>query len=248
MTTIKPFARAGGYTAIDNAILDYIMPATKPNTWKVICVTLRQTIGWEDRQTGDRKETDQISWSQYMDKTGIRNRSTLGAAIQDALDCGYIKRTKKGQSYTYSINRDYEIEINADQSENRTSPENGPVQKSDQYQSTSPENGHTKGKKKKKEKDSDFLALLPDRLKTEAFTQAWREWVAYRKEVRKPLTESTAKRQLKKLDAAGERTAIAMIEQSIEHGWQGLFEPKNGRTVIQETPGVTVNDDGSYYA
>jgi hypothetical protein len=101
---IKPFRNQGGYTQFDNWTLDYIMPSCKPNTWKVVCVTLRMTRGWQ-------KEYDMISLSQYQRLTGISSRETLMNAIKDALAKGYINREKCGDSFTYSLNRAYEIEI-----------------------------------------------------------------------------------------------------------------------------------------
>lgn len=150
MAKIQPFNDAGGFTTFDNAILDYIMPSCKPNTWKVVCATLRKTIGWEDQQNGGRKELDQISISQYQEMTGIVGRSTMITAIEDALKEGYLIRFPDGQSYKYGLNRGYEIE---------TSPKIVPVPKQDQSQSqnrtsTSPKIVHTKERKETKENKS----------------------------------------------------------------------------------------------
>jgi hypothetical protein len=142
---VKPFNNAGGYTTFDNYILDYVMPNCKPNTWKVVCATLRKTKGWQ-------KYSDVISFSQYMELTGIKNRTTMNDAIQDALNSGYIVRIPNGQSFSYALNRDLEIEI----------PEE-PVQKSDQNQygnrtTTSTETGHTKERIKERKKEEGASA------------------------------------------------------------------------------------------
>lgn len=71
---------------------------------------------------------------------------------------------------------------------------------------------------------------LPANLQNPDFVAAWERWQAYRKEAKKKLTPSTAKAQLKKLSEWGAADAIESIEQSIEHGWQGLFEPKGNGT------------------
>lgn len=57
--------------------------------------------------------------------------------------------------------------------------------------------------------------------------EVWDEWVAYRKEMRKPLTPTTIKRQVKKLKAMGDAKAILAIETAMDNGWQGFFEPQN---------------------
>lgn len=62
---------------------------------------------------------------------------------------------------------------------------------------------------------------------SDSFAEAWADWMQFRAELKKKLTPSTAKAQLKKLSDMGERDAIASIRQSISNGWQGLFEPKD---------------------
>lgn len=46
----------------------------------------------------------------------------------------------------------------------------------------------------------------------------------YRKEIKKPITPTMAESQLKNLAAMGEKRAVAMIENTIGKGWQGLRE------------------------
>ncbi|MFH1745469.1 MAG: hypothetical protein ABIG44_00330 [Planctomycetota bacterium] len=81
----------------------------------------------------------------------------------------------------------------------------------------------------KNKRDIDAPLVLPLLLDTSEFRKAWGEWEAYRKEMRKPLTESTIKRQIGKLEKLGHDTAIETIERSIEHGWTGLFELDRSR-------------------
>ncbi len=69
---------------------------------------------------------------------------------------------------------------------------------------------------------------IPPGLNTPGFQTAWREWLSYRRECRKPIRPSTAKRQLQELATNLPEIAIAMIEQSIRCGWQGLFDLKTG--------------------
>lgn len=64
-----------------------------------------------------------------------------------------------------------------------------------------------------------------DVLNTQEFRGAWRDWVQYRKEIRKPLTKTTIQRQVRRLEKWGHDKAIAAIDNSITNGWQGLFEP-----------------------
>lgn len=70
---------------------------------------------------------------------------------------------------------------------------------------------------------------LPPNLDTPQFQIAWTEWEKHRAEMRHKLTPSTRAKQLKMLAKVGPATAAAMIHQSIEQGWQGLFPLKGDR-------------------
>ena len=68
--------------------------------------------------------------------------------------------------------------------------------------------------------------------------EALQEWIKYRKEIKKPLKSMSIDRVKKKLSKYDYNTQEAMIEQSIENGWQGLFEVKH---VIQPKPNTVIN-------
>lgn len=51
-------------------------------------------------------------------------------------------------------------------------------------------------------------------------------WIAYRKEIKKPLRSMSIERVAKKLSNYDYDTQERMVEQSIESGWMGLFEVK----------------------
>lgn len=96
---------------------------------------------------------------------------------------------------------------------------------------SSPFNG---AKDKDKEKDKDKGQRQREKqaelfnffnLKTEAFKESWNEWIDYRKQLKlKPLTEKGIKMQLKFLSEQPD--AVAVINQSIQNQWQGLFPLK----------------------
>ena len=89
---------------------------------------------------------------------------------------------------------------------------------------------------------------IPESLATPAFLSAWDDWQRYRKERRKKLTPITIERQLAKLAKAGPDTAVAMIEQSIENGWIGLFEVKEDRRGEARIKPKRAIHDGRYRA
>jgi hypothetical protein len=73
---------------------------------------------------------------------------------------------------------------------------------------------------------AEVIPQFPDVLQTDAFKAAWARWVKHRKEIRKPLTETSIETQLKEFSEWGEARSIAAIEFTIKKGWQGLAEPK----------------------
>jgi hypothetical protein len=76
------------------------------------------------------------------------------------------------------------------------------------------------------------------------FLDQWARWEAFRVEKRKKLTASTVESQIKFLATYSEDEAIAIIEESIKNGWQGLFAPKNGAApVVPLPPKKEVNYD-----
>ena len=113
--TVKPFD-AGGWFVVNNWAFDVAMPRLSASAWKVLCVAMRQTWGWEDAGTDTgRKESDQISYSQFREKTGIASNATVNKALQECMEAGYILRRRVGTMtgtgaaiYTYALNRAYE--------------------------------------------------------------------------------------------------------------------------------------------
>jgi hypothetical protein len=140
---VKPFQNPP-YTMFNNAILDYIMPRVSPSAWKVLCVAIRQTVGWVDEMslTG-RRESDKISYDQFKQKTGIGGKSAIANALKELLQEGILIRSQVGKprgskkpSFSYQLARDYKLVVTSPEMGPVTSPETGPV--------TSPETGHTK--------------------------------------------------------------------------------------------------------
>lgn len=81
---------------------------------------------------------------------------------------------------------------------------------------------------KKKEKKKEFVAIAPDWF-DEKLLIAWNDWLKHRKELKKKMTESTARKQIEFLRARGP-DAVAIINLAIEKGWTGLYELQNKQT------------------
>jgi len=65
------------------------------------------------------------------------------------------------------------------------------------------------------------------------FRAAWNAWYLHRKDLRKPITPTSRSLQFKRMKEWGESRSVAAIYHSIEHGWTGIFEPKQTSVIIQ---------------
>lgn len=75
-------------TPVRNAIFDRIMPALSSDAWKVLCVALRMTWGGDAVIDGDTLPG--IGVTDFVEKTGIEDRTAVEAAIKECVDAGYL--------------------------------------------------------------------------------------------------------------------------------------------------------------
>ena len=110
--TYKPFDdQHRNFTLIHNSLFDEVMPSLSANAWKVLCVIIRQTIGWN-------KWEDEISYSQLLEKSGIKSNTTIKKSAEELKSKGLVIITKqqdasgKGQLVNkYKLNKKFELEI-----------------------------------------------------------------------------------------------------------------------------------------
>lgn len=99
------------------------------------------------------------------------------------------------------------------------------------------------GKKERTKEAAAPLAQIPESLSVPEFATAWSDWQAHRREIKSPLTETQAAKQLKSLERIGVARAIGMIEHTIEKGWRGLREDES---VVKATPASRVPTQEDY--
>jgi hypothetical protein len=84
---------------------------------------------------------------------------------------------------------------------------------------------------------------------TQAFIDAWGLWLRHRVEIKKPIkgkvSQQAALKKIAKLADGNEETAIAIIEQSLENNWRGLFALK---TLNASYESITKNTDADLIA
>ncbi len=61
------------------------------------------------------------------------------------------------------------------------------------------------------------------------FQKAWSEWEEHRHSIKKPLTAIAKLKQVQALKAIGRARAVAAINCSILHQWQGIYEPNESQ-------------------
>ena len=82
---------------------------------------------------------------------------------------------------------------------------------------------------KEKEIQASPLVYFPDDY---ILDLKYKEYLAFRKQIKKPLSEISIKaniESLKKLSKENNDVAVQILEQSIANGWQGLFELKQSK-------------------
>ena len=82
---------------------------------------------------------------------------------------------------------------------------------------------------------------IPEALRTGKFPEVWSRWLSHRKASNKPYRSAESeKAQLDWCLYHGEAKSIQCIEESIRHGWQGIFEAdeKAARQPLFQKPKV----------
>lgn len=85
-----------------------------------------------------------------------------------------------------------------------------------------------------------WAGTIPDALQTPAFRDAWARWLAYRKEILKPVTQISGDQALAELTTMGEARARAAIAYTIGRGWTGLREEERASGGHPGRPGPSL--------
>jgi hypothetical protein len=88
----------------------------------------------------------------------------------------------------------------------------------------------------KKRNAKEGKEVVPAVFDDSQLQEKWIEWVQFRKETKHSLTKTTIAKQVKKLKTLTPSHAIATLEASMEHGWQGLFPDKIKEPIEDDEP------------
>jgi hypothetical protein len=76
-------------TPFPNVLLDEAMPRLRDTEWRLLCVIVRQTLGWHDTSANGRKQRDWLTQAQMKRRTG-RNSAALSKALDALVRNGLI--------------------------------------------------------------------------------------------------------------------------------------------------------------
>lgn len=95
-------------------------------------------------------------------------------------------------------------------------------------------------KPKAKPKQHPESVPIPPSLASDSFSKIWTEWIEFRREIKKPMSERSARHMLESLLPLSRDSAVECVRASIANGWQGLFPEKfTGKPAGRPPPAVT---------
>ncbi|HCT5964420.1 TPA: replication protein [Klebsiella pneumoniae] len=243
-----------GFTRIANELLEAVMRAgLSQHQLLVFMAVMRKTYGFN-------KKSDWVSNEQLSELTGIlphkcsAAKSVLvkrGILTQTGRVIGINKTVSEWSSLPVkgTEKKTYLKKVTLPESGKKSLPESGNAYYPNKVNT---KDKHTQDKHTKDNKDNinnppkspravsfDALAVqLPDWLSAEI----WSSWVAYRRDLKKPIkSQQTVTQAINLLDRCrlNGYSPEEIINQSIANGWQGLFEPKGARPQRRQESRVT---------
>lgn len=228
---------------IPNSVIDELLAKLTCAELKCYLFVVRKTKGWN-------KESDSISVSQFMEVTGLSNRSVI-TACESLVQMGLLERSggeRKLNTYTvkaFDFSESGE-KSSSDETGEKTSPigenfsQSGEKSSSDLVKKVHTQNNNKntiQNNNKKNTKKSD-LDLLSDFGITGQLAD---DFTIHRKACKAPITETALKGFQREADKAGIPLAEA-ITISIERNWRGFkseWDWRGGGVVQRQTQKMT---------
>ena len=211
---------------IPNSVIDELLAKLTCAELKCYLFVVRKTKGWN-------KESDNISVSQFMEVTGLSNRSVI-TACENLVQMGLLERSggeRKLNTYTvkaFDFSESGEKSSSVESGENFS--ESGEKSSSDLVKKVHIQNNNkntiqNNNKKNTKKSESDLLAEFG------ITGQLADDFIVLRKAKKAPITETALKGYQSEADKAGisicEAVAIA-----IKRNWQGFNADWNWQGVL----------------
>lgn len=246
-----------GFTRIANELLEAVMHAgLSQHQLLVFMAVMRKTYGFN-------KKSDWVSNEQISMLTGIlpHKCSTAKSAL---VKRGILTQTGRVIGINKAVSEWSSLPVKGTEKKpylkKVTLPESGKKSLPESGNAYYPNQVNTKDKHTKDNKDNinnppkspravsfDASAVqLPDWLSAEI----WSSWVAYRRDLKKPIkSQQTVTQAINLLDRCrlNGYSPDEIINQSIANGWQGLFEPKGAKPQPRQQVRVAENFSGKDY-
>ncbi|BBW87966.1 TPA: replication protein [Klebsiella pneumoniae] len=238
-----------GFTRIANELLEAVMHAgLSQHQLLVFMAVMRKTYGFN-------KKSDWVSNEQISVLTGILPHK-CSAAKSTLVKRGILTQTGRVIGINKAVSEWSSLPVKGTEKKpylkKVTLPESGKKSLPESGNAYYPNQVNTKDKHTKDNKDNinnppkspravsfDASAVqLPDWLSAEI----WSSWVAYRRDLKKPIkSQQTVTQAINLLDRCrlNGYSPDEIINQSIANGWQGLFEPKGARPQRRQESRVT---------
>ncbi|MHB2339065.1 replication protein [Klebsiella pneumoniae] len=238
-----------GFTRIANELLEAVMHAgLSQHQLLVFMAVMRKTYGFN-------KKSDWVSNEQISVLTGILPHK-CSAAKSVLVKRGILTQTGRVIGINKTVSEWSSLPVKGTEKKpylkKVTLPESGKKSLPESGNAYYPNQVNTKDKHTKDNKDNinnppkspravsfDASAVqLPDWLSAEI----WSSWVAYRRDLKKPIkSQQTVTQAINLLDRCrlNGYSPDEIINQSIANGWQGLFEPKGARPQRRQESRVT---------
>ncbi|MBG1970687.1 replication protein [Klebsiella pneumoniae] len=238
-----------GFTRIANELLEAVMHAgLSQHQLLVFMAVMRKTYGFN-------KKADWVSNEQISVLTGILPHK-CSAAKSALVKRGILTQTGRVIGINKAVSEWSSLPVKGTEKKpylkKVTLPESGKKSLPESGNAYYPNQVNTKDKHTKDNKDNinnppkspravsfDASAVqLPDWLSAEI----WSSWVAYRRDLKKPIkSQQTVTQAINLLDRCrlNGYSPDEIINQSIANGWQGLFEPKGARPQRRQESRVT---------
>lgn len=238
-----------GFTRIANELLEAVMRAgLSQHQLLVFMAVMRKTYGFN-------KKSDWVSNEQLSELTGIlphkcsAAKSVLvkrGILTQTGRVIGINKTVSEWSSLPVkgTEKKTYLKKVTLPESGKKSLPESGnayypnKVNKKDKHTKDNKDNINNPPKSPRAVSFDALAVQLPDWLSAEI----WSSWVAYRRDLKKPIkSQQTVTQAINLLDRCrlNGYSPEEIINQSIANGWQGLFEPKGARPQRRQESRVT---------
>ncbi len=208
---------------IPNSVIDELLAKLTCAELKCYLFVVRKTKGWN-------KESDSISVSQFMEVTGLSNRSII-TACESLVEMGLLERSGGERKLnTYSV-KAFEISQTGEKSSSDKTGENfsqtGEKSSSDLVKKVHTQNNNkntiqNNNKKNTKKSESDLLAEFG------IVGQLAEDFLKLRKTKKAPITETALKGFQREAAKAGISLSDA-ITIAIERNWRGFSASWNWR-------------------